>query len=109
MLNKTVNGWNIEETENGISFEHRSTWKQIQACRTPEILRDYMIKGIYENNGALIIPIVKNGVCKLMKIEAENGCQYISIIEDVPTGAFRRILKLFCEIEETGSGRIIEK
>lgn len=111
MLNKTINGWNVQETEDGISFEHTSKWKQVFPTRLPEMFKDYLIKGIFESNGVLIIPLVSNGNYRLLKIEAANGCQYVYTIDEVPAGAFRRILKAYCEPEETGttrSSRIIE-
>lgn len=112
MLNKIINGWNIQETENGMSFEHTSKWKQISPYRLSDMFKDYMIKGIFESNGTLIIPIVRDGNYKLLKIEAANGCQYVYTIDEVPAGAFRRILKAYCEPDETGrpgSSRIIEE
>ena len=100
MLNTTINGWNIQETETGMKFEHFCNWKPVSRHRLPELLKGYAINGAFEDDEALILTLVKDGNFKLLKIETTGGRPCISIIDEITMGAFRRIFMAYQEGED---------
>ena len=100
MLNTTINGWNIQETETGMKFEHFCNWKPVSRHRLPELLKGYAINGAFEDDEALILTLVKDGNFKLLKIETAGGHPCIGIIDEISMGAFRRIFMAYCEQDD---------
>ncbi len=85
-----INGWNIIRTEDkhGVDFVFSSAWEATAFRPYTDDLNDFVIKGIYRDGGDLLIPIVKSGIFKVLKIEAGAVKKL-----DVPSVGFKLMLK----------------
>ncbi len=101
MINKTINGWNISESTEGMTFEHVCTWNMMPINKVNEKLNGWIVKGIFEDNGSLILAMVKDGISKLLKITVDqNGNQEVRTM-DVSSAEFRLIYKYYYDSEES--------
>ena len=100
MIDKTVNGWNVHEAPEGLTFEHVCTWDEIPSYRATDKLRDYVIKGMFADGKAVILLLVKNGTSKMLKLTSgENGNHIMNLLELHPSD-FRQIYKVYCERDD---------
>ena len=101
MINKTINGWNINETAEGMTFAHVCTWDMMTINKVNEKMNEYVIKGIFEDNGSRTLAMVKDGRGKLLKIAADqDGNQEIKTL-DLSSAEYRLIYKHYSDSEES--------
>lgn len=110
MIEKTMNGWKIHEEPEGLTFKQVCLWDTLPAHCATDKLNNYIIRGIFENDGDLFLMLVKNGCYRLMRISTgEEGNHIIDVLQ-LGHEDFRYIYKLYCEQDEPkqNSKQIIE-
>lgn len=100
MLEKTVSGWKLKESQEGLTVVHPlCVWKSTPYPQAVDILRNYIIRGMFEDEGSLIFALVKDGQFKLMKITVSEDAALLISIMEITSTCSRLILKGFCNLD----------
>ena len=111
MIEKTIKGWKVQEQPEGLIFKRVCLWDEVPVNLAAEQLNEYTFKGMIEDNGALLMLFVRNGLCHLMRLSTgEEGNIIIKTLQ-MHYADFKQIYKGFFDpdkIEQQNTKQIIE-
>ena len=97
MIKKTMKDWKVQEQPEGLIFKRIRFWDEVPAHLAAERVKEYTIKGMLEDDGALIMLLAKDGKYYLMRISiGEEGNIIIKTLQMHSTD-FKLFYKGFCD------------
>ena len=110
MIEKTVNSWKVHEEPEGLIFKRICLWDEMPVDRASERLNGYVIRGMMQDDGALIMLLLKDKNYRLMKISAGEDVNHVIRTIQMHPSDGRQVLKsLFApEKAERNTRQIIE-
>lgn len=95
MNEKSMNGWSIEEDNNGVRFSQYNTWEDVQSKKD---FNDYKICGMFEDNGSLFVVLESaEKLNRLLKVtQFADGRFYFQTMR-ITKEDFHNIIITFCD------------
>ena len=107
MLNCLDKGWNVHEAPDGLTFEHTCTWNTLPAHNVSGILKEYVVKGIFEDGHSLMILTVKTGIPKLLKLSAGEEGNIVIRLMELTQGEYKQVFDMLQHPAAVHPGRQI--
>ena len=98
MSSKTRNAWAMEPApaEEGYVFSCGCHWQSMPMDQISDTLSNHAFKGMYEDNGSVIMILMFVGSYKLLKISAGEEGKVVANIMDIPADGYRLIMDRLC-------------